>query len=73
MIYLLSYCGLTDASVRASEKDLPVNHLKVKISNTKCPKISVLYYFYFLPGSLSEGGSLIQASKSNPSGMGTFF
>jgi hypothetical protein len=37
---LLSYCGLTDAGMNASEKDLPVGQLKSRIQ--KCAQNNVL-------------------------------
>ena len=31
----LSYCGLVDAKIRASDKDLPVFQVSFKVMNTK--------------------------------------
>ena len=41
MNYLISYCGLTDARIRASEKDLPVQ-LWQKIKNEPEKKLTKL-------------------------------
>ena len=47
MNYLLSYCGLVDAKIRASDKDLPVSSINVVQSCTvkENPKISKYVVF----------------------------
>ena len=38
---LLSYCGLTDARMRASEKDLPVGYLQLAFVSSRWPRLPI--------------------------------
>ena len=49
---LLSYCGLIDAKIRASDKNLPVHSPLFQFSENKCAKLS---RFFFLQMALQLG------------------
>ena len=43
---LLSYCGLGDAKIRASDKDLPVNGRKLELVSKEINHLAAILHVY---------------------------